>query len=73
MEAETALFTRAFPFLFSMIDEVEISPEQRNWIAEFFFALSKLYGKNWLIRIVSRAKSYELARKNPALKVCVWG
>jgi hypothetical protein len=41
MEAETALFTRAFPFLFSMIDEVEISPEQRNWIAEFLFALSK--------------------------------
>jgi hypothetical protein len=49
-----------------------MSPEQRNWIAEFFFALSKLYGKNWLIRIVSRAKSYELARKNPALKVYVW-
>jgi len=26
VEAETALFTRAFPFLFSMIDEVGISP-----------------------------------------------
>jgi hypothetical protein len=49
-----------------------ISPEQRNWIAEFFFALSKLCGINWLKRIVWRAKSCELARKNPALKVCVW-
>jgi hypothetical protein len=34
VEAETALFTRAFPFLFSMMDEVGISPEVCYSISE---------------------------------------
>jgi hypothetical protein len=39
VEAETALFTRAFHFVFSMIDEVEISPEQLQKKSVILFGL----------------------------------